>query len=234
DNESTRLSLQMKDMEQVDEKALKRQGANGIMKISKKNLQVIVGTTVEFLATAMRKRMDANDMEAPSSSGVSNESETAPKVTKLGSEDFVMPVKGRLMNMTEVPDQVFSQKMMGDGFAVDPKDGLFVSPVDGGILNVFPTKHAIGIRSEQGQEVLVHVGLDTVDLKGEGFDVYVKEGDMVKKGDKLLKVDLSYIREHATATISPIVFTNLNEDDKIKIKQTGIADAGTKDVIEIN
>src|SRR5699024_759975 len=221
-------------MEQVDEKSLKRQGANGIMKISKKNLQVIVGTTVEFLATAMRKRMDAGDMEAPSGSEVSNEPETAQQVTKSGSEDFVMPVKGRVMNMTEVSDQVFSQKMMGDGFAVDPEDGLFVSSVDGGILNVFSPKHAIGIRSERGQEILVHVSLDTVDLKGEGFDVYVKEGDMVKKGDKLLKVDLSYIREHATATISPIVFTNLNEDDKIKIKQTGIVDAGTKDVIEIN
>ncbi|HLR41482.1 MAG TPA: N-acetylglucosamine-specific PTS transporter subunit IIBC [Virgibacillus sp.] len=231
---ATRLRLQIKDMEQVDEKSLKRQGANGIMKISKKNLQVIVGTTVEFLATAMRKRMDAGDMEAPFGSEVSNEPETAPQVTKSGSEDFVMPVKGRLMNMTEVPDQVFSQKMMGDGFAVDPEDGLFVSPVDGEILNVFPTKHAIGIRSEQGQEILVHVGLDTVDLKGEGFDVYVKEGDMVKKGDKLLKADLSYIREHAAATISPIVFTNLNEDDKIKIKQTGVVDAGTKDIIEIN
>jgi len=231
---ATRLRLQIKDMERVDEKALKRQGANGIMKISKKNLQVIVGTTVEFLATAMRKRMDANDMEAPSGDKVSNEPEAAPKATNSNSEDFVMPVKGRLMNMTEVPDQVFSQKMMGDGFAVDPEDGLFVSPVDGEILNVFPTKHAIGIRSEQGQEILVHVGLDTVDLKGEGFEVYVKEGDMVKKGDKLLKADLSYIREHATAAISPIVFTNLNENDKIKIKQTGVVDAGTKDIIEID
>ena len=231
---ATRLRLQIKDMERVDEKALKRQGANGIMKISKKNLQVIVGTTVEFLATAMRKRMDANDMEAPSGDKVSNEPEAAPKATNSNSEDFVMPVKGRLMNMTEVPDQVFSQKMMGDGFAVDPEDGLFVSPVDGEILNVFPTKHAIGIRSEQGQEILVHVGLDTVDLKGKGFEVYVKEGDMVKKGDKLLKADLPYIKEHATAVISPIVFTNLNEDDKIKIKQTGVVDAGTKDIIEMD
>src|SRR5699024_8463987 len=163
--------------------------------ISKKNLQVIVGTTVEFLATAMRKRMDAGDMEAPSGSEVSNEPETAPQVTKSGSEDFVMPVKGRLMNMTEVPDQVFSQKMMGDGES----------------LNVFTTKHVIGILLELVQEILVLVGLDTVDLKGEGLEVYVKEGDMEKKGDKLLKADLSYIREHAAADISPIVFTNLNE-----------------------
>src|SRR5699024_3867290 len=96
---ATRLRLHIKDMEQVDEKSLKRQGENGIMKISKKNLQVIVGTTVEFLATAMRKRMDAGDMEAPSGSEVSNKPETAPQVTKSGSENFIMPVKGRLMNM---------------------------------------------------------------------------------------------------------------------------------------
>lgn len=230
---ATRLRLQIKDMDEIDEKALKRQGANGVMKISKKNLQVIVGTTVEFLATAMRERMDHNNMESPADGADTNATQTEPEPIALSQVDVAMPIKGRLMNISDVPDKVFSQKMMGDGFAVDPEDGLFISPVNGEILNVFPTKHAIGIRSTQGQEILVHIGLDTVSLKGQGFDVYVKEGDKVKQGDALIKVDLDYIKQHATSAISPIVFTNLGEENQIKIKKTGIIDAGSKDIIDI-
>ncbi|WP_099159865.1 N-acetylglucosamine-specific PTS transporter subunit IIBC [Virgibacillus ndiopensis] len=230
---ATRLRLQINNMDKVDEKALKRQGAHGVMRVNKRNLQVVVGTTVEFLATAMRKRMDRDDMKAPVDEQGSNESSTENVANNLSSDDFVMPVKGEIFSITDVPDQVFSQKMMGDGFAVDPEDGTFVSPVDGEILNVFPTKHAVGIRSEQGYEILVHIGLDTVKLEGQGFDVYVKEGDNVKKGDTLVKVDLHYIKENADSTISPIVFTNLGENEVVKIKQNGRVMAGTKNIIDI-
>ncbi|WP_106496654.1 N-acetylglucosamine-specific PTS transporter subunit IIBC [Lentibacillus sp. Marseille-P4043] len=231
---ATRLRLQINDMSKIDEKALKYQGAHGVMKINKKNLQVVVGTTVEFLATAMRKRMDNNNMQPPVEADGPAEAHTEETTTaKLSGDDFVMPVKGTIMPITEVPDQVFSQKMMGDGIAIDPEDGTFVSPVDGEILNVFPTKHAVGIRSEQGHEILVHIGLDTVKLEGKGFDVYVKEGDTVKKGDILVKADLAYIKANAPSVISPIVFTNMGENDTIKITQQGMINAGIKNVIEI-
>lgn len=229
---ATRLRLQMNDMSKVDEKALKRQGANGVMKVSKKNLQVIVGTTVEFLADAMRKRMEQGNMEAPAGSNAEVENVSRESLG-FQTDEFVMPVKGTIMPITEVPDQVFSQKMMGDGFAIDPEDGLYVSPVDGEILNVFPTKHAVGILAESGHEILVHIGLDTVELKGVGFDVYVKEGNKVKKGDVLVKVDLDYVKANATSTISPIVFTNLSGNERVELLQSGTVGAGNKGIIDI-
>lgn len=230
---ATRLRLQMHDMDKVDEKALKRQGANGVMKVNKKNLQVIVGTTVEFLADAMRKRIDQGNMEAPTGSTVDKATDVSVPTREFNTDDFVMPVKGKILPISEVPDQVFSEKMMGDGFAIEPEDGTYISPVDGEIISVFPTKHAVGIQAKSGLEILVHIGLDTVELKGQGFNVYVKEGDLVKQGDALVKVDLAYIKENATSHISPIVFTNLGEDEHVSLLQSGIIEAGSKGVIAI-
>lgn len=230
---ATRLRLQMHDMDKVDEKALKRQGANGVMKVNKKNLQVIVGTTVEFLADAMSKRIDQGNMEAPTGSIVDKATDASDPTQKFNTDDFVMPVKGKILPISEVPDQVFSEKMMGDGFAIEPEDGTYVSPVDGEIISVFPTKHAVGIRAKSGLEILVHIGLDTVELKGQGFNVYVKEGDLVKQGDALVKVDLAYIKENATSHISPIVFTNLGENEHVSLLQSGIIETGSKGVIAI-
>ena len=96
-----------------------------------------------------------------------------------------MPIEGEIIPLDEIPDPVFSQKMMGDGFGIIPSKGLVVSPVDGEIINVFPTKHAVGIMSKQGYEILIHVGLETVNLKGEGFTLLVKQGDHVLKGQKI-------------------------------------------------
>lgn len=233
---ATRLRLQMHNMDRIDEKALKRQGANGVMKVNKKNLQVIVGTTVEFLADAMQKRMEQGNMEAPTGSTVEKNTKADGSVPTQGfnSDDFVMPVNGKIIPISEVPDQVFSEKMMGDGFAIEPIDGTYVSPVDGEVISVFPTKHAVGIRAESGQEILVHIGLDTVELKGEGFDVYVKEGYAVKKGDVLVKVDLDYMKEKATSHISPIVFTSLKEHESVELLQSGIIEVGTKGIIKID
>lgn len=114
--------------------------------------------------------------------------------------------------------------MMGDGFAIVPSKGSVVSPVDGEIMNVFPTKHAIGIKSNQGYEILIHVGMDTVNLKGEGFTVLVKDGEKIKKGQEILKFDLDFIKKSAPSTVTPIIFTNLtklnvkNRDTHPKVK----------------
>lgn len=102
---------------------------------------------------------------------------------------------GEVISLSEVPDPVFAQKMMGDGIAVIPKDGKVVSPVKGQIIQVFPTKHAIGIRTKHGLEVLIHVGLDTVELNGEGYEVTVSEGQKVKIGDPIMNVDIEFIEK---------------------------------------
>ncbi|WP_134699405.1 PTS glucose transporter subunit IIA [Ammoniphilus sp. YIM 78166] len=123
-------------------------------------------------------------------------------------EVLVAPLSGKVMNLEEVPDPVFSQLMMGDGLAIVPTEGKVVSPVDGEIVQFFPTKHAIGLLSDVGVEILIHVGLETVHLKGEGFEGHVEVGDQVKAGDLLLSFDLDLIKEKAKSTITPIVITN--------------------------
>lgn len=126
-------------------------------------------------------------------------------------QSIYAPMTGDIIPIAEVPDPTFSEKMMGDGVAIEPQDGEVRAPVDGEIVQLFPTKHAIGIRSQLGVEVLIHIGLETVGLDGQGFEAHVQQGEYVKKGDLLITIDLKYIRKHAESTISPIVITNSNE-----------------------
>ncbi len=130
------------------------------------------------------------------------------KKKKQTQEVIVAPLTGTVRTMEEVPDPVFSQKMMGDGVAIEPSEGQVVSPVEGEIISLFPTKHAIGIRSKMGVEILIHIGLETVSMNGEGFESHVKEGDKVKAGDKLITFDLELVKEKAASTITPVVITN--------------------------
>ena len=124
-------------------------------------------------------------------------------------EKIFSPVDGKLMPITEAPDQVFSQKIMGDGCCFELTNGEVVSPVDGTITTIFDTKHAIGITSKKGTEMIIHVGMDTVSLGGEGFTAFVKNGDTIKVGDKLLEVDIEKIRYKVPSMVTPLVITNL-------------------------
>ncbi|OZU89146.1 PTS trehalose transporter subunit IIBC [Virgibacillus indicus] len=128
-------------------------------------------------------------------------------------ETIYSPLSGRVLPLEDVPDPTFSQKMMGDGLAIEPADGKVVSPVNGEIVQIFPTKHAIGIQSGSGVEILIHIGLETVSLDGEGFEAHVKQGDTVKVGNPLVTFNLDFIKEKASSHISPIVITN---GDKLK------------------
>ncbi len=222
DNCTTRLRLQMNDMSKVDEAELKRYGARGVVKVNNRNLQIIVGTDVEFVADAMRGTR-SNPSKATNNAGT---------LTKtIADQAFIMPVKGKIIPLNEVPDEVFSAGMMGDGFAILPEDGHFVSPVDGEVISVFPTKHAVGIKSESGVEILIHVGIDTVNLKGEGFTTHVKEGDTIKRGDNLMTVDLSSVRRAVPSLATPVIFTNLQT---LKIKKTGNIPQGDSGIISID
>ncbi len=128
------------------------------------------------------------------------------EVSKDGA--IIAPLTGRFVPLEEVPDPVFAQKMMGDGFAIEPTEGTVVSPVEGEIVQFFPTKHAIGIKTASGVEVLIHVGLETVSMNGEGFEGHVQVGDKVKVGTKLISFDLALIAEKAKSTVTPIIMTN--------------------------
>ncbi|WP_066070145.1 PTS sugar transporter subunit IIA [Neobacillus soli] len=128
--------------------------------------------------------------------------------------EIYTPVNGEIIPIEEVPDPVFSQKMMGEGVAVIPSTGNIHAPVDGTIMLVADTKHAIGIRAEDGTEILIHVGLETVSLKGQGFTVAVNMGDKVSVGQLLIEVDWEYIGKHAKSIVTPIVITNSHDGDK--------------------
>ncbi|CEH34975.1 PTS sugar transporter subunit IIA [Romboutsia lituseburensis] len=154
------------------------------------------------------------------------------KKKKQEEKGIIALTNGELLEITEVPDEVFSNKIMGDGFAIKSNDGIIVSPVDGTVEMVFDTKHAVGLKADNGLEILIHLGVDTVNLKGEGFEVFVNAGDKVSAGDKLIKMDVDFIQKNAKSDISPIIFTNLEENQSVKVI-TGKVVAKEENRIEI-
>jgi len=128
--------------------------------------------------------------------------------------DIYSPINGILLKIEDVPDPVFSQKMVGDGVALEPTEGIVYSPVNGTIIQLFPTKHALGLKTEEGLELLIHIGMDTVEMKGNGFESFVSEGEKVKVGDKLIKFDMELVKKEHPLT-SPIIITNMDIVDKI-------------------
>ncbi|MRB75259.1 PTS glucose transporter subunit IIA [Bacillus thuringiensis] len=153
--------------------------------------------------------------------------------SKTNEETIVAPLTGAVKNIEEVPDPVFAGRMMGDGVAIDPTEGVVVSPVDGEIVQLFHTKHAIGIKAKNGTEILIHVGLETVKMEGEGFEAHVSEGQAVKVGDKLISFDLELIREKAKSTITPIVITNTDAAESIKTTVGVAATKGSTEVMKV-
>lgn len=148
-------------------------------------------------------------------------------------ETVIAPLTGKIVNIEEVPDPTFAQKMMGDGIAIEPTEGVVVSPVDGEIVQFFHTKHAIGIQSEAGAEILIHVGLETVSMNGEGFEGHVNVGDKVKAGDKLLSFDLDLIKEKAASTVTPIVITNGDAVESLDKRAASEAKKGETSLLQI-
>lgn len=146
-----------------------------------------------------------------------NEGTEQNSTNSLDDNAIVSPLDGKILDISDVPDAVFSQKMMGDGFAIEPDNGEVVSPVNGTISSIFPTKHAIGIIANNGLELLVHFGLDTVNLQGEGFEALIKDGDKVKAGQPILRVNLEQIKGKVPSVITPVVFTNLSEGEKVSV-----------------
>ena len=217
----TRLRTVLVDNSIVDEEMLKKLGAVGVVHVGD-GFQAIFGAKSDIYATTINEIIDSN-MERPAEIDLEKTiTVEAPLEIKLDDacanikEKVVSPVAGKIVPMSEVPDPVFSQKMMGDGFAVIPEDNVIVSPIDGTVVNVFPTEHAVGLVTDCGIELIVHVGLDTVALKGEGFQVMVNEGDQIHKGQRLFIVDFDYLKEQGKNTMTIVAFTNLaNKEIKI-------------------
>lgn len=129
---------------------------------------------------------------------------------RAGGISIKAPLDGKVLKLDEIKDPAFSSGMLGKGLAIDPKDGKVCSPVDGEIIMLFDTCHAVGIKSEYGVEILIHIGMDTVELKGEGFTSHIKNGDKVKAGQELIDFDLDLVKEKGYEVVTPIVITNLD------------------------
>ncbi|MBW3110737.1 glucose-specific PTS transporter subunit IIBC [Bacillus sp. MCCB 382] len=235
----TRLRVSVNDVKQVDKNRLKKLGASGVLEVGD-NIQAIFGPKSDTIKSQMQ---DIIRGKAPRRVETNADEEVEQQIeevnpealqTERDNEKFVAPITGEIKDITEVPDQVFSGKMMGDGFAIVPTEGTIVSPITGKVVNVFPTKHAIGLESKAGREVLIHVGIDTVKLEGKGFEALVKEGDQVEAGQPLLEVDLDYIKENAPSIMTPIVFTNLKEGQQVTIEKSGNVNRNDENIIKID
>lgn len=149
-------------------------------------------------------------------------------IFKKNEEYLAAPFAGKVSELKNVPDQAFAQKMLGDGFAITPSENLVKAPCAGEIVQIFSTGHAVGIETEKGLEVLIHIGIDTVKLDGEGFKKLVKNGDKVKQGTPLIEIDLDFIKKNSPSISTPVIITNMEKVKNIKILKKGNIKAGAK------
>ncbi|EGQ3084129.1 glucose-specific PTS transporter subunit IIBC [Staphylococcus pseudintermedius] len=204
----TRLRVEVLDKAKVDVNALKELGAAGVLEVGN-NMQAIFGPKSDQIKHDMALIMKG-EITSPSQTTVSEEDE-AVHIDGSRSVTIVAPCDGEVIPLSEVPDQVFSGGMMGDGVGFIPRQSEIVAPFHGKVKALFPTKHAIGIESTDGVELLIHIGIDTVKLNGEGFESFVKVGDEVAEGQLLMKVDLEYLQQHVPSIVTPMIVTNLGE-----------------------
>ncbi|MBJ8320472.1 glucose-specific PTS transporter subunit IIBC [Staphylococcus pseudintermedius] len=204
----TRLRVEVLDKAKVDVNALKELGAAGVLEVGN-NMQAIFGPKSDQIKHDMALIMKG-EITSPSQTTVSEEDE-AVHIDGSRSVTIVAPCDGEVIPLSEVPDQVFSGGMMGDGVGFIPRQSEIVAPFHGKVKALFPTKHAIGIESTDGVELLIHIGIDTVKLNGEGFESFLKVGDEVAEGQLLMKVDLEYLQQHAPSIVTPMIVTNLGE-----------------------
>ena len=224
----TRLRISVKDSQQVaSENEWKKTGAMGLI-VKDNGIQAIYGPKADVLKSDIQDVLDSG-MVIPERPRPSEDVAKASETTNFIGEkrSFTSVVDGTVIAIEAVNDQVFSQKMMGEGFAVEPTGTIVVAPLSGTVTAVFPTKHAIGIVTEDGIEVLVHMGLDTVEMTDQAFDVFVKEGDHIEQGTKIAEADWEKVRAAGKGTTVVIVFTNSAAIDQFKLEKTGATTVNT-------
>ena len=223
----TRLRVTVKDADKVgDAEQWKAEGAMGLV-MKGQGVQAIYGPKADVLKSDIQDILDSGEVIPETLPTQMTEAQQNAVQYKDLTEEVYSVADGEVIALEQVKDPVFSQKMMGDGFAVEPANGNIVSPVSGTVSSIFPTKHALGLVTEAGLEVLVHIGLDTVSLEGKPFTVHVAEGQKVAVGDLLVTADLDAIREAGRETSTIVVFTNADAIQSVKLEQTGSLAANT-------
>ena len=217
----TRLRVTVKDADKVgDAEQWKAEGAMGLV-MKGQGVQAIYGPKADVLKSDIQDILDSGEIIPETLPSQMTEAQQNTVHYKGLTEEVYSVADGQVVALEQVKDPVFAQKMMGDGFAVEPANGNIVSPVSGTVSSIFPTKHALGLVTEAGLEVLVHIGLDTVSLEGKPFTVHVAEGQKVAAGDLLVTADLDAIREAGRETSTIVVFTNADAIQSVNLEQTG-------------
>ena len=232
---ATRLRLTVADSSKVNEALIKSTGSRGII-IKGQGVQIIYGPQVTvikakletYLETAPDTFEEENVAETASAASVTETAENADSAEKkvVSTTIISSPITGLATALENVPDEGFAGKMMGDGAAVTPEDATICAPEDGEVVFVFDTKHAIGFQTDSGVALLLHIGIDTVNLNGEGFRVFVENGQKVKKGDRLMQIDIDFLKGHAPSLCSPVLCTELAENQRIRQIGDGEIKAG--------
>ena len=223
---ATRLRCSVADAALVDEKLLKATGAVGVI-VKGTGVQVIYGPQVAVIKSNLETYLETAPEVEPEDAAPAalppEEKNSAEKATAPTEKTRILnsPVTGTVHPITEAPDEAFASKMMGDGFFIYPSVGEVLAPDDGEVVFVFDTKHAIGMKSADGTEYLLHIGVDTVSLGGTGFEVFVEAGQQVKKGDRLMTFDIDYIKENAKSDACLVIFTGLPEGADVKMTAAG-------------
>ncbi len=219
----TRLRVTVKEADKVgNEEQWKAEGAMGLV-MKGNGVQAIYGPKADVLKSDIQDLLDSGEVIPETLPSQKAESATAEVAYKGVTEEVETVADGQVIAITDVKDPVFSQKMMGDGFAVEPENGKIYSPVAGTVTSVFPTKHALGLLTENGLEVLVHIGLDTVSLEGKPFEVHVSEGQKVAAGELLVTADLEAIKAAGRETSTVVVFTNAATIKSVTVEKLGQA-----------
>ncbi|MBC5659458.1 PTS transporter subunit EIIC [Anaerosacchariphilus sp. NSJ-68] len=232
---ATRLRLTVADSSKVNEALIKSTGSRGII-IKGQGVQIIYGPQVTVIKAKLETYLETvpdtfeeeNVAETASAASVTETAENADSAEKkvVSTTIISSPITGLATALENVPDEGFAGKMMGDGAAVTPEDATICAPEDGEVVFVFDTKHAIGFQTDSGVALLLHIGIDTVNLNGEGFRVFVENGQKVKKGDRLMQIDIDFLKSHAPSLCSPVLCTELAENQRIRQIGDGEIKAG--------
>ena len=232
---ATRLRITVHDAARVNDDIIKTTGSRGIVKKGQ-GIQIIYGPQVTVIKSKLEDYLETapNEyFEAASENADENSTAEVTETEKEETQEKVVntvivssPITGLAGDITTCPDEGFAGKMMGDGAVVTPKDSVICAPEDGEVLFVFETKHALGFQTESGLGMLLHIGIDTVALNGEGFEVLVENGQKVKKGDPLMRIDIPFLTEHAPSLCSPVLCTELEENQRVRLLATGEVKAG--------
>ncbi|EEQ01892.1 PTS system N-acetylglucosamine-specific IIABC component [Yersinia rohdei ATCC 43380] len=231
----TRLRLNVKDSAQVNDSVAKRLGASGVIRLNKQSVQIIVGTRAELIASAMRVVLAGGPVPATSSTAApATKPQAVINTAKTASLVLVSPITGEVVALDQVPDEAFASKAVGDGVAIRPTDKMVVAPANGTVVKIFNTNHAFCLETDTGAEVVVHIGIDTVKLNGQGFARLVEEGATVVAGQPVLELDLAYLNANAQSMISPVVVSNIDDYAGILVLAGGSVVAGQSPLFEIN